>query len=589
MKLFAETCEAVVNTTSKNSKTAIVAEYLRSRSMPDAELSALYFSGRVFPAYDERTLQVGGALLWRALAEAANTNEAELAHVYRKHGDLGAAASELLSCRNPRLATEPPGEPLTLTVVAENFRRIAQGRGPAAKHALLRDLLARASSLEAKYLLKIISGELRIGFKESMVEEAIAAAWSAPVEVVRRTNMLLGDLAETLRLAAQGRAGQAQMRLFHPIGFMLASPAASAVEAFEQFPEMVVEDKYDGIRAQAHCSAGCVRLFSRTMDNITDSFPELLPSLAAFPEDVVLDGEILGWHFEGEDGRARAFSELQKRLGRKRPTASMIAQFPVAYVVFDVLYAGHELLIDRPLRERAAILDALFIWLRQPLDSERSVLPTQLCFDGIETPAESSLTAGRDAPHTARVLRAPSVRATSAAHLDELFDRARARGNEGLMIKDPASLYTPGRRGQSWVKLKRELATLDAVVTAVEFGHGKRAGVLSDYTFAVRHGDRLLNIGKAYTGLTDVEIATMSKWFLEHTVADHGHTRQVEPQIVIEVAFNAVMRSDRHNSGFALRFPRIVRLRSDKPAEEADTLQRVEDIYNEQVHVRKAD
>jgi DNA ligase 1 len=267
---------------------------------------------------------------------------------------------------------------------------------------------------------------------------------------------------------------------------------------------------------------------------------------------------------------------LQKRLGRKRPTAAMIGQVPVAYVVFDVLYAGHELLIDRPLRERAAILDALFVWLRHPLDSEVAAAQGLLNF------ADAG-----DISKTARLLRAPFARAASVVELDELFARAQARGNEGLMIKDAASPYTPGRRGQSWIKLKRELATLDVVVTAVELGHGKRAGVLSDYTFAVRDGDRLLNIGKAYTGLTDAEIAQMSKWFLEHTTADQGHLRQVEPKIVIEVAFNAVMRSNRHDSGFALRFPRIVRLRSDKPVDDIDTLQRAEDIYNEQIHVQK--
>ncbi len=230
MNSFAETCEAVAATSSKNEKVAIVAEYLRARPMPEAELAALYFSGKVFPSYDDRTLQVGGASLWRALAEAANTNEAKVALIYRKHGDLGAAAAEMLS------AKRPSGAPLPLTMVAESFRRIAQARGPAAKQVVLRELLARASALEAKYLIKIMSGELRIGFKESLVEEAIAAAWSTPVEVVRRANMLLGDLSETLRLTAQGRAGQAQMRLFHPIGFMLATPAESAGKPSGSFP-----------------------------------------------------------------------------------------------------------------------------------------------------------------------------------------------------------------------------------------------------------------------------------------------------------------------------------------------------------------
>jgi DNA ligase-1 len=198
-----------------------------------------------------------------------------------------------------------------------------------------------------------------------------------------------------------------------------------------------------------------------------------------------------------------------------------------------------------------------------------------------------SFDAESDLPRTARVLRAPSVRATSALHLDELFTAAQARGNEGLMIKDAASPCTPGRRGQSWLKLKRELATLDVVVTAAEFGHCKRAGVLSDYTFAVRDGGRLLNVGKAYSGLTDAEIACLSQWFRKHTLRDHGPAREVEPSVVLEVAFNAVMRSDRHESGFALRFPRIVRLRPDKQAAEIDTLQRVEEIYSRQVHLQK--
>jgi DNA ligase-1 len=179
----------------------------------------------------------------------------------------------------------------------------------------------------------------------------------------------------------------------------------------------------------------------------------------------------------------------------------------------------------------------------------------------------------------AKVIRAPVFRASSAQELDALFEAAQARGNEGLMIKDIGSAYAPGRRGKSWLKLKRELATLDVVVTAVEYGHGKRIGVLSDYTFAVRDGERLVNIGKAYSGLTDAEIAEMTKWFLGHKVDDQGFRLIVEPKIVLEVAFNNMMRSERHNSGFALRFPRIVRIRHDKLPEDADTIERVREIY----------
>jgi DNA ligase-1 len=278
-----------------------------------------------------------------------------------------------------------------------------------------------------------------------------------------------------------------------------------------------------------------------------------------------------------ELGRARPFSVLQQRLGRKKVSDKMLREVPVAYVAFDVFYAGGELLIDRPLLERARVLDELLAGRRKTArhrdtESQRKKGQSKLVFsDQSEQP-----------PAAAQIIRAPVFRAASPAELDELFTAAQARGNEGLMIKDLASPYLPGKRGKSWLKMKRELATLDVVVTAVEYGHGKRVGVLSDYTFAVRDGDRLVNIGKAYSGLTDVEIAEMTQWFLAHTIEDQGFRRTVEPKIVLEVAFNNMMESDRHESGYALRFPRIVRLRPDKSAEEADTIERAREIYGQQ-------
>jgi DNA ligase-1 len=362
------------------------------------------------------------------------------------------------------------------------------------------------------------------------------------------------------------------MRLFHPIGFMLASPAEDAEEAFSEFTDAQVEDKYDGIRAQAHVGPDepGVRLFSRTRDEITESFPELVPALRAVRGPVILDGEIVAWR----NGRALPFSELQKRLGRKKVTRQMMDEVPVAYVVFDVLYTEGELAIGRPLNERGLMLDAVFAAAEKVVATEITDAQGALQF-------EPAVVADESKPEP-RVLRAPARQATSAQELDEMFEQAQARGNEGLMVKDRGSVYTPGRRGKSWLKLKRELATLDVVVTAVEWGHGKRAKVLSDVTFAVRAGDGLLNVGKAYSGLTDAEIAELTQWFLKHTLEDHGHARTVEPKVVLEVAFNAVMRSDRHDSGYALRFPRILRIRKDKSADEIDTLERVEDIYESQ-------
>ena len=603
MRIFAETCEAIASTAKKLLKTGIVAEYLKSRTVEEASVSAVFLSGRPFPAFEETTLQVGGRLLWQVVSEMSGKGEAELTAAYRRLGELGAVAGEVLDNAGPDPAEgepsfarhgqtgasaptrERPGAAVPTRAVPElsvleakaYFRRIAVVRGPAAKSALVRELLGRATALEAKYLVKIMTGDLRIGLKESLVEEAIARAYGGTLAEVQRANMLVGDIGETVRLASRGALGEAKMRMFHPLGFMLASPVESAEEGLSYFEHASVEDKYDGIRAQAHVSEGEVRFFSRTRDEITESFPELLDALAGLPHDAILDGEILAWSYSEEGaGRALPFSALQQRLGRKKVSEELLRRVPMAYLVFDVLYVGGELLLERPLRARMGILDEL-------LAAERKI------YHGDTESRRKPGTQGRlvfgdeDTTSVVRLMRAPSAQASKPEELEELFAAAQARGNEGLMIKDLASPYTPGRRGKSWLKMKRELATLDVVVTAVEYGHGKRIGVLSDYTFAVRDEERLVNIGKAYSGLTDAEIAEMTQWFLAHTVDDQGFRREVDPQIVLEVAFNNIMRSDRHESGYALRFPRIVRLRPDKAAAEADTIEAVEEIYRRQV------
>ena len=563
MDAFAKACEAVAATPKKNEKTRLVAEYLKSVKVETAPRAAQFFAGQVFPVWEERTLQLGGAQLWRALSVLTGKSEAVLSATYRKYGDLGSAAAEALESVAPKISE------LRLSELEAVFDRIASARDGVTRMAELQEVLSRLSPLGAKYFIKLITGDMRIGLKESLVEEAVAKAFEVQVEQVQRANMLLGDLAETTSLAIANRLGEARMLLFHPIGFMLASPAEDANEAFEYFEHARVEDKYDGIRAQAHVSEGKVRIFSRTRDDITESFPELVPWLAGLPMNVVLDGEILAWQFDEGGGRALPFSSLQKRLGRKRVSRSLMQDVPVAYVAFDVLHVGGELVIDESLRSRAERLNELF---SKPLNLGA----------GGDADAQSLLFAADPVAVHPLVLRAPAHEASSAEELDRLFEQAQARGNEGLMIKDLESPYLPGRRGRSWLKLKRELATLDVVVTAVEYGHGKRAKVLSDYTFAVKDGERLRNVGKAYTGLTDVEIAEMTQWFLAHTTEDHGWMREVEPKIVLEVAFNAVMESDRHDSGFALRFPRIVRLREDKSPEEIDTVERVREIFERQ-------
>lgn len=536
MRRFAAACEAVAATSKKLEKMRLVGDYLRSLPLEDAARAALFFTGRAFPKFSEHVTQVGGNLIWKALSLVSGASASEMEAVYRRYGDLGSAAQELL-------AGKTQGRSMTLAEGERAMHEFVLRRGPAPKLELLSQILRRVPPLEAKYFVKILTGELRIGLNEGLVEEALARAFDRPLAEVQRANMLTGDIGETLRLAATGRLAEARLRLLHPVGFMLAGVAETAEELRNAYPAgAMVEDKYDGIRAQVHKSGATVKVFSRTLDEIVE-FSELVPPIRALPGEFILDGEIIGWR----NGRPIAFTELQSRLGRKHAELFLPLELPVSLIVFDLLWQDGELLLDQPWSERRRRLEILLARAQAPA-----------------------------------VQISTQVRATDAESFERAFLGALDRGHEGVMAKAPDSPYVPGRRGRYWLKLKRPMATLDVVVTAVEYGHGKRHGVLSDYTFSVRDGDRLVAIGKAYSGLTDAEILELTTYFREHTVEDEGFRRRVEPTVVLEVAFNNIQRSTRHDSGYALRFPRIVRLRPDKPVSEIDTLDRVRELYGRQ-------
>jgi DNA ligase 1 len=624
---FAQLCDALAATTKKLEKRVLIAGWLKSLSVDDAARGSLYLAGQVFAETDPRVLNLGGSILSKALAQVSGANEAAMHAAYRKHGDLGAAAEELLAVRGAKLPV------LTVASVEKHFAQIAETGKQAAKLTLAVALLSRATPSEAKYLIKLALGDMRTGVKQSLVEEAIAVAFEAEPSAVRRATMLKGSLLEVVRLAAAGKLGEACMSIFHPLGFMLASPVDSVDEALSRFALEVaaelagtsealatedrdkpagpepdrseefdgraeavplqpnqassvasllrqaqIEDKYDGIRAQLHCGdpeqPGRVAVFSRSREDMTAAFPELAEAFAAVARPLILDGEVLAW--DAANSRARPFTALQQRIGRKKVTDAMRAATPVVFMAFDALYHDGELLLERSLEARRALLEEFAAregaGIRATVRGTRPVSRQASLFTPVEEAEEPM----------ARLVVAPAIALESAEQLDQAYMDARARGNEGVMIKARGSAYQPGRRGLAWLKLKRELATLDVVVTAAEFGHGRRAGILSDYTFAVRDGAELKNVGKAYSGLTDAEIAELSRFFIDHTLEDFGYVRSVEPVLVLEVAFNNVMRSERHASGFALRFPRILRIRRDKPVEEIDTLARVEEVYRSQ-------
>jgi DNA ligase-1 len=485
-------------------------------------------------------MQVGWAVIFRALQGATKVSDADLHRVASTYGDAGKTAFQILNGRTIPF-------PFSIRESSEFFENLHRLRGPIAKSELLQNRFSKLSAREGQYIVKILTGDLRIGLREGLVEEAIAKAFAAPLTQVREANMLLGDIGQTALLALRNELDRAELSVFRPVKCMLATPEPTAEALWKRFAEsageqvaattVYLEDKFDGVRAQLHRTSQRVEIFSRDLRCITGQFPELANDARNFQEELIIDGEIIAF----EKGRALTFFDLQKRLGRKNGGADLFARaaadVPVAFVIFDLLWLNGRSLLKTPLHER-----------RRYLSEVR--LPSHFQIASV-------------------------VAAHSAADIEQAFQQARQRANEGLMIKDPDSFYLPGNRGMFWFKLKKELATLDVVVVGVEFGHGKRNDVLSDYTFAVRDETtgKLLPIGKAYSGLTDAEIAELTAHFKQNTIAEHGRYREVKPNVILEVAFNSIQPSSRHASGLALRFPRIKTIRRDKDVDAIDTLQ----------------
>ncbi|HOP97575.1 MAG TPA: ATP-dependent DNA ligase [Verrucomicrobiota bacterium] len=559
---FAEVSASIAQTASKIEKARLLSDYLRelwngsqvdegsvagaapqdtgpgTRRHPVA-IAATWFSGRPFPAADGKVLKVGWAALRDALCEVAGVDAASFHQAYLRHSDLGETAFEILQGRE--------GEPaLSVDDVDRLFHELHVARGPLARRPLLASALARCSALEAKYLVKIVTGDLRIGLKEGLVEEGIGMAFDVSPDEVRQAHLLLGDIGETARHAAAGRLCEASLVPFRPIRFMLASPEETAADVRERMRDsgagepgpdesasaLWLEDKYDGIRCQLHRAGNRVALYSRDLKDVTATFIEIADAARKVLPEVVLDGELVA--MRGEE--ILPFAELQRRLGRREHDLFMREEVPIRFVAFDLLWLEGRSWLRERLRER-----------RRRLEELRLSEPFEL----------------------ARISEARSV-----ADIDRAFEAARARGNEGLMIKDPESGYLPGRRGLAWLKLKKALATLDCVVVGAEYGHGKRHKVLSDYTFAVRDEQtgELKTIGKAYSGLTDAEIEGLTRHFLSMAVRRYGRYLEVRPDTVLEIAFDRLQASRRHSSGLAMRFPRIVRIRSDKSPQDIDTL-----------------
>ncbi|MFB6074207.1 MAG: ATP-dependent DNA ligase LigA [Haloarculaceae archaeon] len=510
----------------------------------DLATVARLIQGRVFPAHDSTTLDVGPSLCYAAIARAAGPNvdaddvEARVAEV----GDVGevAATLDLGGQRGLAAFGAGGGDALTVAELERKLERVAGASGAGSEDTkldVLFGLFNRAGPAEARYLARIVLSEMRIGVGEGTVRDAIAAAFDVPVAAVERALQVANDYGRVAEVARdEGRDGLDAMDLTlgRPVAAMLAQ-AGTVTEALDEWPAAAVEWKFDGARVQIHHDGERTWLFSRNMEDVTDPLPEIVEFVeATLDRPAILDGEVVAV----EDGDPLPFQEVLRRFRRKHDVAQAREDVAVRLHAFDCLHADGEDLLDAPLATRRSRL-------------------VDLLGEGSDALSPFSVTDDPDA-----------VADVAAAALEA--------GHEGIMLKDPESAYTPGRRGKQWLKRKPDVETLDLVVTGAEWGQGRRAELLGSFQIAARTPEGYEPVGNVATGVTDEELAALTERLKPHVRAEDGTDVDIAPRVVFEVGYEEIQTSDTYASGYALRFPRFLGVREDKPPEDADTLERIE-------------
>jgi DNA ligase-1 len=549
-KSLSELLERVEGTKKRLEIIEQTANYLKTLSAEEIEPATNIIVGRAFPKYSQKTLDVSWSTLSRIFERISVFDWSLFRQAMASTGDIGSATKTVLEISKTKKQTQLTRESLTITEVRTTMEAIAKTQGSGSrtkKERLLTSLMSRAEPVEAKYLVKIFTGEMRTGLHEGLMEQAVARAFDVSLGRVQHAAMVLGDIGEVAKtLKTQGVEGleNAGFSVFRPIKLMLAETAQSTKEALaEHGGKTAFEYKYDGARVQIHKQDGRVEIFSRRLSEVTKSIPEVVKIIKEniHAQSVIMDGEVIS---VDSAGFPIAFQHLMRRFKRVRNIGDMAIKIPLTLYLFDAIYLNGESLIAQPYTERRQIL---------------------------------AQTAGK-------IPLAKQIVTEQQTQAELFFKEALLAGHEGLIAKKLASPYTPGRRGKRWLKIKTILEPLDLVITAAEYGYGRRKGWLSDYYLAVRDSatGEFLNIGKTFKGLTDAEIIELTHRLKESAVSQYGHRVNVTPKIVVEVAYNEIQQSTKYMSQMALRFARITRIRDDKTPEEADSIERVREIYDRQ-------
>ena len=550
---FAALCQRVEETSGSLDKIDLVAAFLGKLDEAELAVCCNYVMGTLFPPGLDLELGVGPSILYQALARACGCPLSQVTDMLKATGDPGLVAAGMVEKKRPQglsafLDGNESESLLSIMEVHDRFLAIARSSGRRSQDIKIKNLqflFSHASPLEARYIARLAIEDMRIGVGEGGIRDAVARAFAAAgadSEKVERAYNLTNDMGLVAAAARQGTLDRLSVMINHPIKMMLATLGEGIPAALAEIGTAAVEWKYDGARVQIHKDGERVRVFSRRLENVTASLPEIVEAARRVKaESAILDGEAVA---VGSDGRPMAFQEILKRFRRKYHVAKLAKEIPLRLFLFDLIFLEGESLADRPLKERRALLEGV---------ADADLLADQMLSDN---PVE-----------------------VAAA-----YERALEAGHEGLIIKNPASAYAPGKRGKNWLKIKPVMETLDLVVIGAKWGEGRRASFLGSYRLACmdQSSGRLLDVGWVATGLTDEALADLTEMFRELVILEKGMEVEIKPAVIFEVAYEEIQKSPNYSSGYALRFPRMVRVRDDKSLEEADTLERILSLYRSQ-------
>jgi DNA ligase-1 len=549
-RALAELCEKFEATRKRLLMISLATEFLKILEPQEIEPAVSMILGRPLPKWSAQTLDVSWATLSEIIKRVTGARWEVFSEAFSKTGDIGSATKAVFDGTRVKRQTVLLEKALTIAEVRRSFEVIAGTVGSGSrekKERLIETLLGSASPVEAKYLIKVFIGEMRTGFHEGLMEQAVAEAFQVPLETIQETTMMLGDVGEvaaTIKLEGLAGLSKISFRAFRPVSLMLAQMANDVADALrEHGGKTAFEYKYDGARVQIHKLGDEVRIFSRRLTDVTESLPETVEIARENIDanEAIVEGEIIA---VDDHARPIPFQHLMRRFRRVHSIREMGERIPVHLYLFDILFVDGENLISLPyLRRRSLLAERV----------GKIPLTKQLVTD-------------------------------SLGEAEQLLGEAMDAGHEGLMTKRLDSPYTPGKRGKHWLKIKPVLEPLDLVIVAAEYGYGRRHGWLSDYYLAARDAETgdFVELGKTFKGLTDAEILEMTRRLKELTIREQRGKVVVLPKIVVEVAYNEIQKSPKYKCGMALRFARITRIRDDKAAEEADTIQRVEEIFEKQ-------